>query len=583
MAYEPSHLMILTLPFILILSLWTGYAPASEEVQHGFENPLQPIDTSSPRSTLRGFYEVMEQGYKEAARGLNSYMSSGNLYPTAEELNSYHMSVRLHRLGQKAVDFSELPKATSSHSARLLTLQLKDVLDRVELPPFEEIPDEQAMSREEFKQWSIPGTEIRIVRITSGPRIGEYLFSADTVSHIPEFYDQAYQLPYKDPTRINTFEVANYSPIGVALALQRVVPVKWLLYPPEWSMSRVLDQPLWRWMGILGLLGVIGLMFHVSHRLTLWLIANQGQRYRWAYILRPAALTVSTNLAELIITNVLRVTGNIGNVLAISLSALFYLSLTWLVWVIGSALAESVIRAERLLPDSSDSQLIRLMLRLLTIILAIAILIIGSDRLGLPTYSIMAGLGVGGLAVALAGQQTLANLMGSIIIMIEKPFILGDSIKIKETEGTVESVGFRSTRIRSSYNSIVTIPSSQMVNSIIDNLTRRQQREVKTYLTLQNDTPNYTLMEFVHGIRETLYANHELNKDSIEVYFSGFCPAGLSILVKFMIKTRRQDKEYGVRERIFLEIRHLADLKGVQFALPNVPIPAEFVPGNKPK
>ena len=90
----------------------------------------------------------------------------------------------------------------------------------------------------------------------------------------------------------------------------------------------------------------------------------------------------------------------------------FFLALTWLVWVSGFVVAETMIAAERLRTSSIDSQLIRLILRLLTIIVAIAILVTVADRIGLSAYSVLAGLGVGGFAVALAAQQTLAILLG---------------------------------------------------------------------------------------------------------------------------------------------------------------------------
>lgn len=99
------------------------------------------------------------------------------------------------------------------------------------------------------------------------------------------------------------------------------------------------------------------------------------------------------------------------------------------------------------------------------------------------------GRDTGGLAIALAARETLANLLGSLIIMFEKPFAIGQQIKVKDVEGTVEKVGFRSTQIRTLYDSLVTIPSSQLVNSTIDNLELRNYREVKTVLNLAYDTP----------------------------------------------------------------------------------------------
>ena len=120
-----------------------------------------------------------------------------------------------------------------------------------------------------------------------------------------------------------------------------------------------------------------------------------------------------TPVAALILSQILRISGSVYEVVTLSLWGLFYLAFTWAVWVAGGALAVSLSALEKLQAGSIDSQLIRLVIRLITVIAAIAILVAGADRIGLPAYSVVAGLGVGGLAVALAAQQTLANLLGS--------------------------------------------------------------------------------------------------------------------------------------------------------------------------
>ncbi len=124
-----------------------------------------------------------------------------------------------------------------------------------------------------------------------------------------------------------------------------------------------------------------------------------------------------------------------------------YVSAAWLAIVLAAELGEAIIGSERLTIRSLDDQLVRLGVRLVGILAAAAILIRGGDELGFPAFSVLAGLGVGGLAVALAAQSTIANLIGSLLIALEKPFRVGQSVRIGGTEGTVEDVGFRSTRI----------------------------------------------------------------------------------------------------------------------------------------
>ena len=547
------------------------------------KNPLEPIDTSSPRTTLQGFLDFMNEGAETGYGLLQTYLASSKLYLSREDMAALRGSLRYLEAAERTLDLSALPPATARESSRRLAIQLKEVLDRIQVPPMESVPDAEAMAKAEFKRWTLPGSEMRIVRMETGLRAGEYLFGPETISRLPEFYAKVKDLPYKPGASIGFYEFASYSPAGVALALHRMVPPRWVLAVPEWAQARFLDQPVWRWLGILGVLGggfvVVLLCFRFARHWT----RRSPYRERWADLLRPASLAITAPVAASILAEVLRISDPVYGVLTLSLWTLFYLALTWAVWVAGGAIAESLISQERLRASSIDSQLIRLVIRLATVIAAIAILVAGADRIGLPAYSVVAGLGVGGLAVALAAQQTLANLLGSLIIMFEKPFAVGDSIKLKDTEGAVESVGFRSTRIRTPQNSLVTIPSSQLVNSSIENMELREYRQVKTVLNLNDDTPTEKIEEFIEGIKQILVTHPNTRKDNLQVFLHEFGPYSLDILLNFFLKVPDSKSELMERQRILLDILRLAEARGVRFAFPTQTLHIESVPREMPQ
>ncbi|MDO9213212.1 MAG: mechanosensitive ion channel family protein [Methylococcales bacterium] len=501
---------------------------------------------------------------------MHTYIDSSALYLTAEELTSLKEVQHFQRSAERALDVSELPPATVDETSRRLMVQLKEVLDHIDIPPMESIPDAQMMAKAEFKYWVIPNSEIRIQRVEKGARTGEYLFTPDTLNRLPEFYAKVKHLPYKANASVGWYDFTTYSPAGVALALNSIIPPRWLLTAPDKQPARTtfLDQPAWRWLGIVVVLGIgfifVRLCFRLSHY---WRIRTNSSE-QWADLLRPISLVIVTPIAALIFGEVLRVSSGVYEVFTLSLWTLFYLVLTWTAWVTGGAIATSVIAQERLLTSSIDSQLIRLVLRLITFIVAIAILIAGADRIGLPAYSVLAGLGVGGLAVALAAQQTIANLIGSLIIMIEKPFKVGDSIKLKDTEGVVENVGFRSTRIRTLHNSLVTIPSSQIVSSTIDNMALRDYRQIQVTLNLTYDTPIEKIKAFVEGVKHILESHPDTRKDNIQVFFYQFGAHSLDILVDFFVKVPAKMDELNERQRIFLDILRLAEDMKVEFAFP---------------
>ena len=126
--------------------------------------------------------------------------------------------------------------------------------------------------------------------------------------------------------------------------------------------------------------------------------------------------------------------------------------------------------------------MIRLGVRFIGVVIAIGFLIEGANELGFPAYSVVAGLGVGGLAIALAARDSVANLFGSMLIMFEKPFRVGHFIRVSGSEGTVEDVGFRSTRIRTADNSLISIPNNSVVNATVENLSLRSMRRQRLFI-----------------------------------------------------------------------------------------------------
>jgi MscS family membrane protein len=195
-------------------------------------------------------------------------------------------------------------------------------------------------------------------------------------------------------------------------------------------------------------------------------------------------------------------------------------------------------------------------------------LIQGANELGFPAYSVLAGLGVGGLAVALAARDSLANLLGSILIMIEKPFRVGHFVRVAGAEGTVEDVGFRSTRIRTSDNSVISIPNNSVVNATVENLSLRLMRRQRILVQVTYSTPREKLEEFVTGIAR-LIADHPIaNKANINVRLNDFGESSLNILVYFYLETTIYSAELETREEILLGVIDLAKRLNIEFAFP---------------
>jgi MscS family membrane protein len=245
-----------------------------------------------------------------------------------------------------------------------------------------------------------------------------------------------------------------------------------------------------------------------------------------------------------------------------------YLAATWAVFIGAGAIAESIVRIQQRRVSGVDSQLIRLGSRLIGLVIAIALIIEGADELGFPSYSVLTGLGFGGFAVAFAARETLANLLGSIAIMLEKPFRSGDWIKVDKAEGKVEYVGFRSTRIRTFGDSLISIPNSIVANSVIDNFDVRGRRRQRFFVQITYGTLPGKVESFVDGIRRIIAEHTMTDKNVSYIHFNKFGESGLDILLYFYLKAPDLATELREREAILIKILELGKTLGVEFAFP---------------
>lgn len=202
-----------------------------------------------------------------------------------------------------------------------------------------------------------------------------------------------------------------------------------------------------------------------------------------------------------------------------------------------------------------DDQLVSFLKDSIKILLVIfSIFFILGAVFKLNIASLIAGLGIGGLAIALAAKETIENLIGSFTIFLDKPFTLGDFIRVGTLEGTVESIGFRSTRIRTPEKSYVTVPNKRLVDGELENLSLRIQRRVKFNITLIPQTKEENIKEIVADLQAYI-ANHvHIYKQEVYVRLHDFGAVGANVLVIYFINTNQYDVYLNVREEINYKI-----------------------------
>ena len=180
----------------------------------------------------------------------------------------------------------------------------------------------------------------------------------------------------------------------------------------------------------------------------------------------------------------------------------------------------------------------------------------------------MAGVTIGGFGFAFAAKDTVSNIFGSVTIFADKPFSVGDWVKTAGTEGTVEEIGFRSTRIRTFYNSLVTVPNNKFTEVIVDNLGLREYRRTLATLGVAYHTTPDQLESFCNGIRAIIKAHPKSRKDYYEIHFSGFGESSLNIMLYFFFKVESWTQELRSRHEVYLDILRLSKELEIEIAFP---------------
>ena len=215
-------------------------------------------------------------------------------------------------------------------------------------------------------------------------------------------------------------------------------------------------------------------------------------------------------------------------------------------------------------------------------VLRVFVIIVGGlfilQNLDVNITALLAGISIGGLALALAAQDTLKNFFGSLMIFIDKPFSVGQWISSGDIDGTVEEVGFRSTRIRTFRNSLTYVPNGKLADSTIDNHGLRQYRRFFMHIAVTYDTPPDLIEVFVEGLRKIVQRNPKTRKDFYIIEFNEMGDFSLKIMFYIFFAVPTWPEELKARHEILIEIVRLAEKLGVRFAFPTQTLHMENFP-----
>lgn len=268
-------------------------------------------------------------------------------------------------------------------------------------------------------------------------------------------------------------------------------------------------------------------------------------------------------------------------ILVSGVKLLFFIGLIWAALIAIDALGHFIDELVSKTDNTIDDLVAPLMTKSLKVFAIVFGALLTLQNLGINVLSLLAGLGLGGLALALAAKDTAANLFGSITIILDRPFKIGDWIRIGDFEGTVEEIGFRSTRIRTFYKSLVSVPNSFIASERVDNMGMRPFRRTSATLGLTYDTSPEKMELFCEGAKKIIQASAKTVDDPVYVFFSGYGNSALEVMLYFFHDVSSWAEELEERQNIYLQLLHLARELGVSFAFPTQTLHIESLPSTE--
>ena len=356
---------------------------------------------------------------------------------------------------------------------------------------------------------------------------------------------------------------------------RRIYPFGTLKWLPTWSQKHVFGLHLWQVLGILILLVFTILL----HKLLTKLIERLLESFLLRFTKGTKAVQFFTKAARPISLLILFIVLNaIFPVLQFSLAVNQWVvtALQVMIPIYAMMIAIQVVNLVTTYFESHaaesktnfDDQLVPMLRNLLKGFVVVVAFIFVLNRLQVDITTLLGGVAFGTLAFALAAQDTIKNLFGSIVIFLDRPFQIGDWVIIGENEGVVEEVSVRSTRIRTFANSLISIPNGNIASASVNNMGARVYRRFVTRVNLHYSTPPELIQLYVEGLREVVRNHPGTRKDVFEIHFDTMGDNSLQVLIYVFFAVPNWTQELEGRQALLISILELAKRMGVNFAFP---------------
>jgi MscS family membrane protein len=537
------------------------------------DNPISPPDTASPRATLESFRFILGEVSMLWKTVRQSYEGGTNLFLTEDQKDQIVLIEALLEKAERTLDLSEIPETARERAGIELVLQLQEILDRIPPVDLTSVPGETAGTfRTPHKgdnlpeQWTIPGTSLTLARQTEGERQGHYLFSDDSVSRIPEDYAVVRELPLRADRGEDLFAYYIYTP-GNLIAPRWYA---WLKNGPEWLHRQFADQAYWQWIGLLLVCGLFMVVLSAYLRWQRWRAVSVSERRRALNaILRPVTVILGAMLFRYLCEGQINISGMPLQMISTATTALIWSATAWLVYRVLELFYVWFVQVPAEARATLDASLMRTGFRVGSMALSLFVLGYGATKIGIPIYGVIAGLGVGGLAIALAAQPTIENLIGGIILYADRMVRIGEYCEFDGLSGTVEAIGIRSTRIRALDRTLITISNADLAKRKIVNYSYRDKFHFRHKIGLRYETSPAVMKDILAGISDYLAYHEKVEEAPLRVRLTSFDDYAQTIDVYAYVTVSTMDEFLEVQQELLFQIHEIIASCGSDFAFPS--------------
>ena len=474
------------------------------------------------------------------------------------------MLVHLHYLQpdsyEPALAARTLYGVPDSAQAVKLAIKLKQVLDgkglyvRMGVLPRDSNYVDSTSNQNVYTPFPRQLPEVYLERIND-----RWYYSGETVGLIPQLHKEVY-------------------PFGADFLLNLL---------PHFGQRKVLGLAIWQYLGLLAILLLAVLVHFILSRILRPIVRRLSRSRVYPSLVPPKLIWKIARAASVMI--VIRLIQFFLPALQLPIESANFavivirlVGVILVIYILLRGLDIFILYADKFTQRTEskmDEQLLPMLRRGIQFLLFLAGIIQALRILQADVTTLIAGISIGGLALALAAQDTLKNLFGSLTIFMDRPFQIGDWINFSGVDGTVEEVGFRSTRVRTFSNSLVYVPNGKLADMVVDNYGLRAYRRFNTSISITYDTPPALVEKFVEGLR-AIAANHpQTRKDYFEIHLNEMSASSLNILFYIFFAVPSWTEELKAKHEVLLAVMELAQALGVRFAFPTQTLHVEELPG----